>query len=876
MDPFSRFRAEVNDRYRLDRELGQGGMAIVYLAHDVRHDRPVAVKVIRPELSAIIGADRFLQEIKLTAHLQHPHILPLYDSGSAEELLYYVMPYVAGESLRARLDRERQLPVDETVTLVRALALALDYAHRQGVVHRDIKPENILLQDGQPLLADFGIALALTAAAGDRLTQTGLSLGTPHYMSPEQATGERTLDGRTDIYALGCVTYEMLTGDPPHTGPTAQAILASVITADPRPVNELRRAVPLAVAAAIHRSLEKIPADRFSTGAQFADALGAPGTALTTGVRSRLRIATPAWLIAGAAVGVLVGWFQFHGRAVAASSEHRFDLVLPENQPIALTGPGPLGVWQSALALSPDGEELAYVSPQQATTRLLVRHLGGDTTITLPGTDGAYYPFFSPDGQWLGFFSGNELRKVSVGGGTPVTLVKVDRPVGATWASPDSILVMDHNGFLMRWVHAFGGGSDSIKLGTQFVNPEVLPDHRRAVGHLSSGQLALLSLSDGQELAITQRGVQALEAVKPEDFLSGVSPKWTPGGFLVFGSGDGVLMALPFDAKSARPLGPPVPVIPGVRLEEGFGSGEYALASDGTLIYVPGANQNYGRIAFVSRSGKLDTLPFPRGQYTQLRMSPDGLQLAVQRREPTISGETLIFDLATGQTHRINVAGNYRTFPADWSSDGKTILIGMWDPVRFLSFGARLYTLSDLPLADVAPEGASYMTIAPNGKDLVFTDWRTGQLFLRRLQGDTTRTHIPGLGYAASFSPDGRWLAYGSNDGGIAVSPVPPTGALYQVVERGQQPLWSRSGDRIIYRDGHQILEVPVNTHAGFRGGAPRLYADGPFVRTFAWNQTITADGRVATVVALPDRTLRGLVVVTGLDDLLRRASRTP
>ena len=874
MDAFDRFRAEVNDRYRLDRELGQGGMAVVYLAHDTRHDRPVAVKVIRPELSAVIGADRFLQEIKLTAHLQHPHILPLYDSGSAGGLLYYVMPYVTGESLRARLDRERQLPVDETVTMVRALAQALDYAHRQGVVHRDLKPENILLQDGQPLLADFGIALALTAAAGDRLTQTGLSLGTPHYMSPEQAAGERTLDGRTDIYALGCVAYEMFTGDPPHTGPTAQAILASVMTADPRPVSELRRAVPPAVAAAIHRCLEKIPADRFSTGAQLADALAAPRTAPAFRVRPRLRMAAPAWLIAGAAVGLFTGWAVFHSRIVAGSV-HRFDLVLPENQPIALTGPGPLGVWQSALALSPDGDVLAYVSPQQRTTRLLVRHLGGDTTITLPGTDGAYYPFFSPDGQWLGFFSGNELRKVPAGGGSPVTLVKVDRPGGATWASPDSILLLEHDGFLMRWVHAAGGSGDSMPLGTQFQNPEVLPDGRRAVGQLSSGQLALLSLRDGQELAITRRGVQALDAVKPEDFLSGVSPKLTRGGFLVFGSGDGVLMALPFDSKSARPLGQPVPVIPGVRIEEGFGSGEYALSGDGTLIYVPGANQNYGRIAFASRNGKLDSIPFPRGQYTQLRMSPDGHQLAVQRREPTVSGESLILDLATGQTHRIAVTGNYRTFPADWASDGKTILIGLWDPVRFLSFGARLYTLSDLPLADVAPAGASYMTIAPNGEDLVFTDWASGQLFLRRLQGDTTRTQIPGRGYAASFSPDGRWLAYGSTDGGIAVSPVPPTGALYQVVERGQQPLWSRSGDRIIYRDGHQVLEVPVSTRAGFQSGAPRLYADGPFVRTFAWNQTITADGRVAVLVALPDRTLRGLVVVTELDDLLRRALRT-
>ena len=873
MDPFDRFRAEVDDRYRLEGELGQGGMAVVYLAHDVRHDRPVAVKVIRPELSAVIGADRFLQEIRLTAHLQHPHILPLYDSGTAGGLLYYVMPYVSGVTLRGRLEQERQLPVDETVTMVRALALALDYAHRQGVVHRDIKPENILLQDGQPLLADFGIALALTAAAGDRLTQTGLSLGTPHYMSPEQAAGQRSLDGRTDIYALGCVAYEMLVGDPPHTGPTAQAVIAAVITDEPRPVSALRRSVPPGVAAAIHRCLQKIPADRFATGAQLADALAHPGAAPAPRVPSRSRAATPAWLGAGIGAGVFAGWLLFHARAVAGT-EHRFDLVLPETQPIALAGPGPLGVWQSALALSPDGTMLAYASPQQGTTRLLVRHLDGDTTFTLPGTDGAYYPFFSPDGQWLGFFSGNELRKIPAGGGTPVTLFKVDRPVGAAWAGTDSILLMEHDGFLMRWVHVTGGSNDSIALGTQFVNPELLPDGRQAVGHLSSGQLALLSLRDGQELAITRRGLQALDAVKPEDLLLGVSPKLTPGGFLVFGSGDGVLMALAFDAKAGRPTGQPVPVIPGVRIEEGFGSGEYALANDGTLIYVPGANQNYGRIAFVSRNGKFDTLPFPRGQYTQLRISPDGHQLAVQRREPTVSGESLILDLATGQTHRIDVAGNYRTFPAAWSSDGKTILIGLWDPVRFVSFGARLYTVGDVPLADVAPEGASYMTIAPNGTDLVFTDWRTAKLFIRPLHGDTTRMQIPGKGYAASFSPDGRWLAYGSTDGGIAVSPVPPTGALYQVVERGQQPLWSRAGDRIIYRDGHQVLEVPVDIRGGFRSGAPRLYADGPFVRSFAWNETITTDGRVATVVALPERSLRGLVVVTGFDAQLQRELR--
>src|SRR5215216_6459729 len=221
-------------RYTIEREVGRGGMATVYLARDLKHQRVVALKVLDPELGAILGAERFLTEIRVTAHLQHPNLLPLFDSGEADGLLYYVMPFVDGESLRARLDRETQLPVQEAVRIAAAVANALDFAHRHGVIHRDLKPDNILLQDGQPMLADFGIALAVTKAGGARITQTGLSLGTPAYMSPEQATADRTIDGRTDIYSLGAVLYEMLAGDPPHTGSTVQVVIAKVLTDRPR------------------------------------------------------------------------------------------------------------------------------------------------------------------------------------------------------------------------------------------------------------------------------------------------------------------------------------------------------------------------------------------------------------------------------------------------------------------------------------------------------------------------------------------------------------------------------------------------------------------------------------------------------------------
>src|SRR3954447_18581526 len=327
----TRLQLALSDRYRIEREIGAGGMATVFLGQDLRHDRRVALKLLRPELSAVIGAERFLAEIKLTASLQHPHILPLFDSGEvvvdnpegAQRFLFYVMPFVEGESLRARLNREKQLPVAEAVRIAVEVASALDYAHRHGVVHRDIKPENILLHDGQALVADFGIALAASKAGGNRMTETGMSLGTPHYMSPEQAMGEREITARSDVYALGAVLYEMLTGDPPFTGSTAQAVVARVVTESPRPLVPQRHTIPAHVEAAVLTALEKLPADRFASAAEFAEALqdktyrstvvtaAAPGVA---GAPAHARTGALVYGLAGAlvlAAGLaLWGWFR--------------------------------------------------------------------------------------------------------------------------------------------------------------------------------------------------------------------------------------------------------------------------------------------------------------------------------------------------------------------------------------------------------------------------------------------------------------------------------------------------------------------------------------------------------------------------------------
>ena len=338
-------------------------MATVYLARDIKHKRNVAIKVLRPDLGAVLGVDRFLSEIQVTANLQHPNLLPLFDSGEAGGLLFYVMPFVEGESLRARLDRERQLPIDEAVRIAVAVGNALDYAHRHHVIHRDLKPENILLHEGQPLVADFGIALAVTNAAGGRITQTGLSLGTPHYMSPEQATGDRVIDARSDIYSLGAVTYEMLTGEPPHTGATSQAIIARVLTEKPRPMRSTRPNIPLHVEAAVNHALEKLAPDRFDSVREFNDAItGArPPTWMTTAASATEQESSPirrrigvremaAWSVAAAALVIAVFSLSRNRSKHETLVPAEFDLALPDSFTVGGSGAG------FPLALSHDGK----------------------------------------------------------------------------------------------------------------------------------------------------------------------------------------------------------------------------------------------------------------------------------------------------------------------------------------------------------------------------------------------------------------------------------------------------------------------------------------------------------------------------------------
>ena len=403
MDPVVRDAAQrslgpaLADRYRIERELGQGGMATVWLAQDLKHDRKVALKVLKPELAAVLGADRFVVEIKTTAALQHPHILPLFDSGTADGFLYYVMPFIDGETLRAKLDRETQLGVDEAVKIATDVADALQYAHQHGVIHRDIKPENILLAHGRPMVADFGIALAVSAAAGGRMTETGLSLGTPHYMSPEQATAEKEISGRSDIYSLASVLYEMLAGEPPHTGGSAQQIIMKIIAEQPQAVTALRKSVPRNVAAAIAKALEKLPADRFTTAAAFGAALADPGfsTSLSSGADAaatvhhswkRLALITSGALVVALAVA---GWAWVRPASPSDSAHAwRVQLAMPDSESID---------W--GMALSADGSKFVH----DGGGRLWLRTASSTTSVPIAGTEGGMSPSLSPDGKRVAF-----------------------------------------------------------------------------------------------------------------------------------------------------------------------------------------------------------------------------------------------------------------------------------------------------------------------------------------------------------------------------------------------------------------------------------------------------------------------------------------
>ncbi|MBA3403990.1 MAG: serine/threonine-protein kinase, partial [Gemmatimonadaceae bacterium] len=563
--------SSLTGRYAIEREIGRGGMATVYLARDLRHDRRVALKLLLAELGAILGPERFLSEIRVTANLQHPNLLPLFDSGEADGRLFYVMPFVEGESLRHRLAREKQLPIAEALRIATACASALDYAHRNHVIHRDLKPENILLSAGQPVIADFGIALAVSNAGGARITQSGLSLGTPQYMSPEQAAGDRDIDGRSDIYSLACVVYEMLTGDPPHTGSTVQAVIAKVLVEKPRSARSQRERIPEHVDAAIERALAKIPADRWATAGEFGQALtdpsmtsaahelGGSGTSprsYAPRTRAAARIRLFVWpAVAGIAVMMAVAaWWKLS--STPADKPITFVEALPPNAKLAIE--------PSQVAFAPDGGSIVYSAIAGGSRRLYIRQLASPSARELPGTDDAILPFFSPDSRWIAFATeAGVLFKVPVRGGPPVQIGRTPAWRGGAWSPSGDILLGSDSG-LYR-ISAAGGQAelltqrDIAKGEHGHVQPMFLPDGRTFAFRVEAASRADDQLAVG---SLDEKGYHLLG-------VRGGNPIGLFRGKLFYGVPGGIIAAISFDAQRRKTSGEPTTILEEVSVYAG-------------------------------------------------------------------------------------------------------------------------------------------------------------------------------------------------------------------------------------------------------------------------------------------------------------------
>jgi len=820
----------LTGRYTIDREIGRGGMATVYLARDLRHDRNVALKVLHAELGAILGPDRFLSEIRVTANLQHPNLLPLFDSGEADGRLYYVMPYVEGESVRHRLEREKQLPVEEAVRITTACASALDYAHRNGVIHRDLKPENILLSAGQPVIADFGIALAVSNAGGARITQSGLSLGTPQYMSPEQAAGDREVDGRSDIYSLACVLYEMLTGDPPHTGSTVQAIVAKVLVETPRNVRAQRDRVPAHVDAAIECALAKLPADRWATAGRFAEALTDP--AITSAAREtraagvfagrqampkraeRLRrFLWPAITMVVAAVAVVAatGWW----RAVRSPRSIPVSFVVPTPQAARLA------IDPSAVLFAPDGRSIAYAASVDGRRRLYTRPLTDINAREIPGSDGALLPFFSPDGRWIGYGTDeNIVYRIPAAGGTPVQIGRLRGWWGGAWNARGDLVLAGDSGL---YIVSEGAARldlitrvDGAKQELVHAQPMFLPDDKTIV----------FRIDDRVSRANNRLGVASVDR-KGHRLLgvTGGNPLAFIDGTLFFGRAGGLMGAVQLDARRGKVAGEPTVVLDEISVYMGAAA---SFAPNGSLVYVKSTNAS--RLLMTDERGLSSrAVTEEERRYFFPRFSPDSRRIAVHASSGGRSRSDIwVYDIESKVLSRLT--SQAQSARPEWTPDGRHITYirqdggktEVWRVPADGSGGEEKFFASG--------DGIQGLNFSPGGAFAVLQvahPTTNRDVWILSLDSaGTVRTATPFLTSAFNelsprVSPDGRWITYISDESGryeVYVRPFPGSGPRLQVSNNGgTEPVWAMNGSRVVYRSGNKFIAANIDNTSGVR-----------------------------------------------------------
>ncbi len=806
--------AALADRYRIEREVGQGGMATVYLTHDLKHDRKVAIKVLRPELAAALGPERFLREIQTTANLRHPHILPLYDSGDADGALFYVMPLVEGESLRDRLNRERQLPIEDALRIAREVADALSYAHSRGIVHRDIKPENILLESGHAVVADFGIARAVSAAGGESLTRTGMAIGTPQYMSPEQASGEKDVDGRSDLYALGCVLYEMLGGQPPFTGVTMESLVHQHLAVEAPPISNLRPAVPAVIVDALARALAKNPADRFSPAANFAAALSVEG-----GGRIPDRRAAPLRTLLGLAglglVAAIVA-VALLSRDSAGGSTATIGRTTQVTRDAGL---------EVDPALSPDGNALAYAAGPTNAMQIYVRQVSGGRPVALTSdpADNFRWPRWSPDGSQIAFQSNDGIYIVPALGGPPRRITRIDQAAlrsSLAWGTPIAGFDWSPDGSRILWTH--GGNGEGITVKTLSSGDTVTvaaPGEAFAPAWSPDGKSVAVTVGNSAfifgtgyfaNVSSAAIWIVPLDGSEPTrvttDSSLNVSAAWSPDGRSLFWVSDRDGSRDVYHQRIGR---------------RGAAVGVPRRLTTGTDAQGLTVSRGSGRLAYsrLSSHSAVWSIPVPAREPVSIRgatritsgnetiedvdVSPDG-QWLVFDSDRGGNPDLYVMPAGGGEARQITTdpAGD---FSGDWAPDGHRIVFhsrrnGNRDLYTVEADGTGLKQWTNAPEEELDPDWA------PDGQTVLFKligGPRQGFGTLK-IQDKTSPGFLPAdVGDFAHWSPDGGSVVYQSPDG-LRVQRV-ATGAATLVVSNTTEgaeafyAAWSPDGARLFY-----------------------------------------------------------------------------
>jgi Tol biopolymer transport system component/predicted Ser/Thr protein kinase len=850
--------------YEILSAIGAGGMGEVYKARDTRLDRIVAIKVLPAHLADRADLrERFDREAKTIASLNHPHICTLYDTGHQDGIDYLVMEYLEGETLAQRLQKGA-LPIQQVLQYAIEISDALDKAHRKGVTHRDLKPGNIMLTKAGTKLLDFGLAklkqevapanvpLSELPTANDPLTAQGTILGTLQYMAPEQLEGKE-VDARTDIFAFGVAVYEMATGKRAFEGQSQASLMVAILEREPPAMSSLQPMTPPALDRVVKKCLAKEPEKRWQAASDVCDELkwiaeggsqvaSAP-TAAEKGIRvlgRRPLVFGLGALLLGAVIASLAVWNL--KPSPSPQPVIRTVINLPSGQQLAGLDSGP------AVALSPDGTRLAYVARQGGTQQLYLRAMDNLEAKPIPDTEGAINPFFSPDGQWLGFFAGGKLKKVSVSGGAAVTLGEASGPRGASWGSQGMIAFAPTFNAVLQQVPGAGGVRQPL---TRFEKgdvshrwPEFLPGNKAmlfaasaATANWINAQVAVQSVGTGKRRNLIQGGTQ---------------PRFTSSGHLVFAQG-GSLMAVPFDPQQLTASGAAVPVVEGVLQSPSTGAAQYGFSATGSLVYVSGGLQaSQRRLVWVDRKGVEQALPASAHAYRYPRLSPDGRRVAVMIEES--ESQIWLFDLARETLTRLTFQGSINQLGA-WMPDGKRITFQsnkegpaniFWQLADGSGGLERLTTGESIQTPNSSsPDGQllAFIEVDPTtGFDILVLRMgdRKAQPFLRTQFNES----------APRFSPDGRWLAYISDESGRSetyVQPYPGPGSKWQIsTEGGTEPVWNPNGRELFYRSGDKMIAVEITTQPGFSAGKPKVLFEGQYVPTPSSfpNYDVSPDGQ--------------------------------